>query len=83
MCSVLHQLLKRNFPAAGQTGSWKIAWSGKELVLVEMQVPGYEKTIASLSQVAQTKKCQVSAANLRKSMSFWLVQWEFEEKLPG
>lgn len=74
---------KRNIPAAGLTGNWKIAWFGKELILVEMQIPGYQKTIASLSWVAQIKECQVSAANLSKSMSFWLVQWEFEEKLPG
>lgn len=75
-------LWERNFPAAGQSRSWRIAWFGKELVLIEMQIPGYEKTIASLSQVAQIKKCQVSAANLSNSTSFWWVQWEFEEKLP-
>lgn len=64
---------KRNFSAAGQTGSLRIAWFGKELVLVEMQIPGYEKTIANLSQVAEIKKCQVLAANQMLQINVILI----------
>lgn len=63
----------KEFPAAGQTGSLKTAWFGKELALVEMQIPGYEKTIANLSQVAQIKKCQVLAANQTLQINVILI----------